>query len=407
MGTVTRSVGVMPFQGGTFNTVNASMSMVRLTNSRMVWTTFQNSPNWMIGTVVDTPGGWINSTGTPVVTNQQLLLQTAATLATASIKINSTTYMVARMSFTGQFLYDVFEVDVNGIITKVDGGQVNKNITWAFGVGIGTGAFEFIYHQDNLISYNAQGLDGTSLNLVGQLKATYDATAKKLTWDTTVYNHMAMAGSTGELISKPVPGTNYTLLTFRHTGSAWSDMRGCQSVTINNTTGIRTLDASKLPNTYGGGNTGVSELVPVSANRYVYLTSPNSIQFTSINWDTGAQISLGSGQFTTTIAQDGNGRFVLPLTPDYVVIGLRLGTFTPSTSNQLRFKVVRRIDQQFFEQSAASSNNNNLGFGTNALPTTFAQYSVYPEIIDGKIFYWGTDSTGLKLSWTVIGLATA
>ena len=402
MATVTRSIGVMPFQGGSFVTNVWTQSMVRLTSTRMVWTFLQTSPNWMVGAVVDTPGGWINNTGSPVITNQQLLKQVSPYLV-QSVKINQTTYMVINQTFTANFTWDVYEVDVAGIISKVDTGTVNLNSSYQAAITQGTSSSKLIYLQDNLITYVAQGLQ-TNMNNLSSLKATYDATAKKLTWATSPVTLIATLPVTScELIAKPIPGQPYTLVTARYYNSNWYEFRGSSSVTISNTTGNMQLDSTKLPTTYAANSNGYSEITPVSADRFVELAGPSAAHYQSIDWVTGSQVNLGSNPFTTTLAYDNFGRFILPLTADYFVTGTRIGTFIP-TGSPIRLKVIRRVDQNFIEQSPASSLNSNAGFGVSAVPATYANNQSYPEMIEGKIFYWGTDATGLKLSWTAIGL---
>lgn len=422
MASVTRSVGVLPYQGGTFSAGGINIGMCRLSTTRMVWISFQTNPAWMIATVVDTAGGWINNLNAPVVTNQQLLKTGSPTVQTQVAKINTNAFMVWQNTATNNIgNYTVFEVDSAGICTQTDTGTfaVASGGPGVLNVGPGVATHKLVELQDNKLAIFAVNItNGSPSNAMMSCVGNYDTTAKKFTWlnggSQITTNHFGSQSANpsavgmGEIIVRPIPGRQLFAVTFRavNTNIAnWSYMSGFQTTIIDNN-GAKVGTYVISPGTVAT-NTGTGDFIPLPGDRYAYATSTNQIQFYSIDYTTGTQVNLGSAAFTTSIPYDTQGRVYLPLTTDYVAIANRAPFFTPgSGALGHRFKVVRRVDQNFFEQSAGSAQNSNAGFTTATATTTICAPAYYPELIEGKIFYWGTDSTGTKLNWTVIGLNT-
>lgn len=425
MASVTRSVGVLPYQGGTFTAGGINMGMCRLSTTRMVWISFQTNPAWMIATVVDTAGGWINNLNAPVVTNQQLLRTGTPTVQTQVARINTNAFMVWQNSAANNAgNYIVYEVDSSGICTQTDAGafSVTSGAPGVLYAGSGVSTHKLVELQDNKLAIFAVNItNGTPANGMQSTTGSYDTVAKKFTWKmgTTdiVLNHFGNSNPTGsanpstpgvgEIVVRPIPGRQLFAVTFRALSipTSWHFMSGFQTTIIDNN-GAKVGSYSITPGTVTT-NTGAGDFIPLPGDRYAYATSPNQMQFYSIDYTTGTQVSLGSTAFTTTIPYDNTGRVYFPLTTDYVAIAQRSPFFAPgSGALGHRFKVVRRVDQNFYEQSAGSSQNSNAGFTTATATTTVCAPAYYPELIEGKIFYWGTDSTGTKLNWTVIGLNT-
>lgn len=409
MATTVRSIGAMPFQGGSFTSDKNGHAMVRLSNSRMVWMYYQTSPNWLAASVIDVAGG-ISGLGTPTLTNQQLLTPLSSNGYMACARINQTTFLMMTGFYTGSMNWYVFEVDPQGVFTRVDMGQFGfgTSSTGTTNNVFGFSNYKVVELKDNLVMYAAININGSgSLNIQG-LKGSYDTTAKKMTWDTTATSLITLqTTSSGELIAKPVPGRDLTMLQFRYYANNAGEMRGSSGVILNNQTGAVQVIQTKLPlNNYYAANNNASEMVPLPGDRIAFLNSNYTIAWYSMDYTAGSFINLGNNSFTSVTAADTLGHYLLPLTTDYVLKMQRMPMLNPTTTPH-RFKVIRRVDQNMSEQSAASSQNSNTGFGLNGTPTTIAAFQQnYPEFIDGKIVWFGLDSNTAptKFSWTVIGL---
>lgn len=421
MASTVRSIGAMPFQGGSFASDSKGHAMAKLTATRAVWLYYQTNPNWLASSVIDVPGGFTGN-GAPTITNQQLLLPLAQTSYMQAARINQNTFVLMTCgspAYTGNMVWYVFEVDTGGVFTRVDQGTFTYGTTTTAGAYslFGVSSFKVLELKDNLVMYVASNLDKNVPNNVGGVKGSYDATAKKMTWDTTVTQLINYTGLTAnfELIARPVPSRDMTLLQIRYFGPSGGnlttgvmDLRGASGVVIDNQTGTVVTSQNQLPlNSYVAASANVySDMVPLPGDRIAILNSNSSIQFFSVNYTGGSFINLGSSQFQALAAADILGSYLLPLTTDYVLKMQRQPMFTPSTTPH-RFKVIRRVDQNMSEQSAASSLNAGAGFGTTTAPTTIAAFHQnYPEFIDGKIIWFGLDSATAptKFSWTVISL---
>lgn len=416
MATTVRSIGAMPFQGGSFTTDRYGHSMVRLSNSRMIWMYYQTNPNWLAASVIDVAGG-ITGTGAATLTNQQLLMPATQTGYMHTARINANTFVMFTGNPSGNFwtsnwAWSVFEVDSGGVFTRVDSGTLasnttNLNANWAFGHC----NFRIVELKDNLVMYVGNTV-GNTVNTVSALKGSYDINTKKMTWDANATNLFSLiTGYNGiEITARPVPGRDYTMIQARYLTNLATplDNRGASGVVVNNQTGAVVTPANKLPlNSINTGNPNSNgDMVPLPGDRIAHLTSNYSIQWFSIDYVAGSFINLGAHQFCATQNADAMGHYLLPLTTDYVLKVQRQPFFSPTT-NPHRLKVIRRVDQQMSEQSAASINNANAGFAMNAAPTTIAGFiQNQPELIDGKLVWFGLDSATnpQKFSWTVASL---
>lgn len=409
MATTVRSIGAMPFQGGQFTGGYSAHSMVRLTNSRAVWTYYQTGPNWLAASVIDVPGGFAAG-GTPTLTNQQLLIPMTQVGVTSCARINQTTFVMitgnpgGSVFYTGNPSWQVFEVDTGGVFTRVDSGTFNFGSTQTGTAyhSFAASNFKMVELKDNLVMYTAMGMmPNNGLNLYG-LKGSYDTSAKKMTWDTTPTNLLTARNSNiYEIISRPIPGRDMTMVQVRYTTPTPVAMAGASGVVINNQTGAVVTVQAKLPQDTLVG----TDMVPLPGDRVAFLTNNYTIQWFSVDYINGSFINLGTSQFTSVLAADSLGHHLLPLTTDYVLRVLRIPMSV--APGQQRFKVIRRVDQNLSEQSPNSASNSNQGFGTNVATTTIAAFNQsYPEFIDGKVIWFGLDSStaATKFSWTVIGL---
>jgi len=403
MATTVRSIGAMPFQGGSFNTDKTGHGMVRLSTSRMVWLYYQTSPNWLAASVIDVSGG-ITSQGTATLTNQQLLMPLTQSNYMTCARINQTTFMMMTGVYTGNMSWYVFEVDPQGVFTRVDMGQFGFGTTTT-AAALSTFAqtnFKIVELKDNLVMYVAQGTNGSSISTTQGVKGTYNTTTKTMTWDVAPTILFSNLINNCEITARPIPGRDLTLIQHRYFSSGVGELRGATGVVINNQTGAIQVPWNKLPVTTA--NIGLGDMVPLPGDRMAYLTSNYSIAWVSIDYTAGSFISLGSSGFTNVTAIDTAGHYLLPLTTDYVLKMTRNSLSNPVNFPH-RFKVIRRVDQNMNEQSAASSQNGNTGFSLNGTPTTYANFhQTYPEFIDGKVVWFGLDRTNNQFSWTVVGL---
>lgn len=412
MATTVRSIGAMPFQGGQFTSNKDGHAMVRLSNSRMIWSYYQTGPNWLAASVIDVPGG-ITGTGTATLTNQQLLMPMSQDGFMQLGKINQTTFLMITGSRTGNMTWYVFEVDAQGVFTRVDMGTFGYGTTTS-GVavtGFGQVTFKILELKDNLVMVTGLNQNSSTTTVLTGFKGAYNTTTKTMAWDGTVTNLLTIQNTSNvnsfELIVRPIPGRDLTMLQTRYYSANVLDLRGTSGVVINNQTGAVQVAQIKLPlNTFAASAGTFSDMVPLPGDRIAYLTTNYSIAWASVDYTAGSFLSLGSNQFTSVLGADNLGRHLLPLTADYVLMMQRQPLLTPTT-NAHRFKVIRRVDQNMSEQSAASAQNSNAGFGLNATPTTIAAFQQnYPEFIDGKVVWFGLDSASAptKFSWTVVSL---
>lgn len=416
MATTVRSIGAMPFQGGQFTGTAQAHAMVRLTNSRIVWTYYQTSPNWLAASVIDVPGG-ITGTGAPVITNQQLLFPLTQNGPTTCAKLNQNTFLIVTgpttgaSAFTGAMSWFVMEVDTGGVFTRVDQGQFNfgTSTTAAATHSFGFNNFKVVELKENLVMYMSPNLGGTTSN-IGSVKGVYDPVAKKMTWDTAVTNlfQMKQTSNNGEFIVRSIPGRDMTLVQFRYIASSGGntlDMRGTSGVVLNNQNGAIVTPATKLPvNDYVSATTGPGDMTPLPGDRIAVLRNNFTIQWYSMDYINGSFIDLGTSSFTAALSPDIQGHYLMPLTTDYVLKMIRVPM---NSAAGHRFKVIRRVDQNLSEQSPASSANGGAGFTTSAVTSTVACLNqTYPEFIDGKVVYFGLDSAtaATKFSWTVLGI---
>lgn len=410
MAIVTRSLGVMPYQGGTILNSTVQTAMCRLSSTRMVWFYYQTNPNWLVGAVVDTPGG-LAAGGTPVLTNQQLLTQRSVSNTIQAVKINATTVAVVTIASTGNFAYYVYEIDPqNGIMTQADSGtyRAPNPVVTTPAVANFTLNSKLVYHSDNLIQYFGQSMNVATSHIQG-IKGAWNGVTKKLTWDinpSTIleYGQTGVTDVVIEMIAKKIPGRQMTLLSVRHGRPANAQgNNGSRNVVFDDTTGAIHMTSSQMPGNYTWSTSlGNSELLPLAGDRAVMMNGNNGSTFYTINYDEKTYTVAASGQFSAD-----NG-FVpgalLPLSADYFATIQRTKIVDPSANTALAVKVIRRYDNTFVEQSPASSMNSNAGFIISGTPATRAALSCYPEMIEGKIFWWGCDLTGNKLTWTLAGL---
>lgn len=416
MASVTRSIGTMPYQGGSFVAFQASTGMCRLSPTRMVWMYYQTNPNWMIGSVVDTPGG-LALGNTPVLVNNQLLAQrTVPSVGQAPLfvnRLNSNTVIAIQMTSLTSFTYYVYEVDsTTGVLTQVDTGAftgtaIGNSIVQSYGAT----NIKVIEHRDNLVQLIYPNTFNGSLTLLQSVKLSYDATAKKITQTAggvpigNGFPNTNLPTTSFELIARKVPGRDLTILNARFFYLTSPGLNnGCWSWVLDNN-GDVLMPNSSMPNSgsyaSASGN-NIGELIPLPGDRLVRQNSTNSATFYSIDYTAKTYLPIGIGQFTATFTDQ--LRHLVPLTADYFASITRNGINVPSASTPVYVKVVRRYDENFIEQSAASALNGNLGFPVVGTPTTVISPTTQIELVDGKLFWWGTDSGGSKLSWTIVGL---
>ena len=163
--------------------------------------------------------------------------------------------------------------------------------------------------------------------------------------------------------------------------------------------------ASQLPVNTFSTTVGIpSDMVPLPNDRIAVLSgSKDTMTFYGMDYTAKTFTNLGSANFTTA-SSDTNGRIVMPLNKDYVIILQRKPIFDGTAP---RIKIVRLFDQNFIEQSAASALNSNAGFTTLTVPTTRTTLShSYPEMLNGKVVWYGLNAAGTHFSWSIIDPGT-
>lgn len=412
----TRSISAMPYLGGTINTSFQYNAMARLSSTRMVWFYQQTAPNWLIGAVVDTPTGWING-GTPTMTTQQLLNQGTYPYGyIQAARLNDNAVIVFSTSGS-TFNYTVYEIDSNsqlnqtatGSVTPAGatiGGVAKVPTSQSFNTGY-NGLFPVEVSDNNVVIVSA-----VSANAI-QLKVNYNTTSKAVTFDAawTLVGPVGAAGSFN-IVPRKIPGTTMTLVTIKlaNASNTWYYSNGFSAYVLNADGSIQ-MTPAQLPSVLNtGASDAMLDLIPLPGNRLATSNS-NSATFWSIDYNAKTYAVISNGQFTTAWNPATLGYTMLPLTADYFLLMNRSSMVTPG-ANTLRCKVVRRVDFNIIEQSAASSGNTNQGFTVTGTPGTFIQtMTTEPEIINGKIFYWGFDAGAgnpyTKLSWTIITLPSS
>ena len=435
MATFTKSVGVLPYLGGTLDTAFQRSVLVRLTSEMMVWVHRQTNPNWIIGTIINTPGG-VTSDSQPVVASQQLVVQSG--LSGNSLFVNRLTdstflivdqsvFCVTSSEYDGagsDTPYWVCSVD-NNVISVIDSGTfkvMGGNRTSSFRRthsiwtqtdligGRTTGCFEI---ADNIVSIHHFEQTGWHYyNLI------FNTTTGKLQVpsSTTQVADSALSTfsqSSSEWIRNTIPGRpELTMITRRSCtgGTSFATMRGSLSVILDSNGAIymnTTATNSQLPTILPtiSDSTGYAALTPMPGDQML-VTSLTDASIYSINYASKTWTLRNSRTFSAPpVTADSFSRFVFALDANYWLIASRRQFYYPSTS--MRWKIVRRYDNNFIEQSAASADNGRNGFSvTPAGATYMSPLCSHPEIIDGKLFYWGhaNDTNSNTLSWTVYNI---
>lgn len=411
--TTTRTISVMPYLGGTQVTSYNQNTMVRLTPTRMVWFYSQTSPNWNVGTIIDTPTGWING-GTPTVTTQQLLEQGSFVNAYVNaVRLNDNTVMLISSSNGTSFFYRVYTIDSNNqfnlvassnaqtVAASLVGAKAPSSSTYATGYNV------ICYAEvgDNVVVANANAAGGNAL----YFKIAFNTSTNAVTFDSNWSVGGTLIGTNNtNIVARKIPGTTMTLVTYKLIGSigAWYNSTGYNAMVLNADGSVQ-MTIAQMP----AATDGSFDLIPLPGNRLVASTS-NTAVFYSIDYNAKTYNVISQAQFTTAWSVGTSGYTMLPLTADYYLLLNKSAMFTPG-ANLLRCKVVRRVDFNIIEQSAASSGNTNQGFTITGTPATYMNtYTNEPEIINGKIFYWGwtgasSGSNVGNLSWTIVTLPTS
>lgn len=415
---VTRTISSMPFLGGTFNQVASQQAMVRLTASRMVWVYSQLNPNWIITSIIDTQGGY-TSANMPVATTQQLTIQgslNGTNYRTYAARLTDNSFLILSQSYFSYpnnsypTYYWVCSIDDSNVVSVVD--------TGSFFVGASQNGYSNSLGAGYTDTTLAEISDNTVMMITQQSASwfnyvmTFNTTTKKLVVPTTystVYNSMYSIAYGDWHVSKVPNRPQYTMITRRYaTGSGTNayQMNGSTSAIFDSTGAIYMAPATLPQNTNAAGN---MDMVPMPGDRLL-ITSLNNATVYAIDYAAKTWRVISQSQFSTLSNQDTAGRYVIPLNADYWFIMSRSNLWTGAANT--RCKVVRRVDSQYIEQSVASNANTGNGFAITATPGTFMNpQGQYPELINGKIFYWGFDgaATGniTKLSWSVLSLPSA
>lgn len=424
---VTRTISAMPFLGGQFNQNGLQQAMVRLTPSRMVWVYSQSNPNWIISTIIDTQGGY-TSANMPVATTQQLTIQgtlNASSYVTNAVRLTDSTFMIiSSVWFTNAnntlpTYYWICSIDNTNTISVVDSGSYNPQIAYSFQNTPAQSVNNTVYVElaDNLISVHHQPNGSTPTYWYYYNLVVNPATNKlvpPVSGDLrTVASNLPAVGSNYAdwHVSKIPDRPQYTMITRRYgiNSSAFA-MNGSTSIIMDNTGAVYMAPNTLPQNTPSSTTTasGYADMVPMQGDRLV-ISSVKDATVYAIDYSAKTWRQISTSQFSSNSNPDTYGRYVIPLNADYWFMATRQHFWLPGTTPLMRCKVVRRVDAQLIEQSAASVGNTGNGFAITTAPTTFMNgVSQYPELVNGKIFYWGFDaaSTGnvAKLSWSVLSL---
>lgn len=418
---VTRTISAMPFLGGTFNQNGLQQAMVRLTPSRMVWVYSQTNPNWIICSVIDTQGGY-TSANMPVATTQQLTIQgtlNTSSYVTNAVRLTDSTFMIISSVY---FLnssnnlptyYWICSIDNTNTISVVDSGTYNFATTNNYQItpNQSNHTTTFVELADNLISVHHQPpsntnwyyynlvVNPTTGKLVPPVLGDLKSVAGGLTSNTNADWH----------ISKIPDRPQYTMITRRYGLGGPYVMNGSTSLIMDNTGAIY-MQPNQLPQNAPNMSTatGYADMVPMQNDRLL-ISGVKDATVYAIDYSAKTWRQISTSQFSTLTSPDTYGRYVIPLNADYWFMASRQHFWVPGTTPLMRCKVVRRVDSQLIEQSAASSANTGNGFTITTAPTTFINWQgQYPELVNGKIFYWGFDANPsgnvLKLSWSVLSL---
>lgn len=420
---VTRTISSMPYLGGQFNQLANQQAMVRLTPSRMVWVYSQLNPNWIITSIIDTQGGY-TSANMPVATTQQLTIQgslNSGNYQTFASRLSDNMFLITSMygfAANGTGLptyYWVCSIDGTNTVSVVDSGSFTiayAGTNWFVASSASANSTTFAELADNIVSvHHHSGATNPWLyyNLV------FNTTTQKLVPPTVVNvgvagNSLPSATNADWHVSKVPDRPQYTMITRRYGTANQYAMNGSVSLIMDNTGAIY-MPYNTLPQnapTSASVASGFGDLVPMQGDRLL-ITSMTSATMYAIDYSAKTWRQISTSQFSSLTSPDTAGRYVIPLNADYWLMLSRQNFWATGTTPAMRGKVVRRVDAQFMEQSAASNGNTGNGFTISALPSTFINpQGQYPELVNGKIFYWGFDaaSTGnvAKLSWSVLSL---
>ena len=430
MPTFERTIDVLPFQGGTLNGLGRQQMLVRLTDSRMVWITGQTNPDWTFCSIIDVEGG-ITSTSEPVVKTHMFPIKLIANnnYNIQASRLNDNTFLVVSQqvfSFnsianadTIPISYWVFSIDSNDVIRMVDSGTLrviyigtNSSINAVFGSN--HNSFTFANVADNVVVANNTGYySGVTWYYY---KLTFDTVTNKLSYQTPALVVQGSNFSVGQFpdrgnwnVSK-VPGhSDLTFLSYR-VGNA-NELNGSISA-IFDSNGDVYMSTNQLPqNTPVNSNPiGYVEMVPMAGDQLLVTSNKDAFIY-SIDYSAKTWALKAKGTFTRDPSNDNFGCYAFPLDANYWFIMSRTQIQTPATG--LRGKVVRMVDDALLEQNSASAGNSHNGFSIPVTLTTWLNaHKETPELINGKLFYWGFttnpfgsgNGTSTTLSWTVIDL---
>jgi hypothetical protein len=237
---------------------------------------------------------------------------------------------------------------------------------------------------------------------------TFNTSTSKLELGAITSFGMNFAMDVGEWLISKIPGHPDLRMITRRIGYNAHSMNGSKSVVVT-TSGAIHMTPTQMPVITSLANRAshYGHLVPMPGDRLL-ATGLNEATIYAIDYTNKTYSVISNGQFSLLGTNDNLGRYIFPLDSNYWFMMTRSNLFSATAG--VRGKVVRMVDDKLIEQNASSSDNDGNGYTMAGTPATFlnAQYRP-PELINGKVFYWGYDANAqsgnvTKLSWTIIDI---